>query len=134
MAAQNEKYANIVKLHNFGLMFRVLSGWGLEVLRPYTDIASQEFTNAMEQHIGFMISSTFPSLAIVAKRIDGVGARVKQEELALYVRRYRTIQYKTIENNTKQYFHFYCVFVCLFACLLSCLLGCLIVFVFVLFL
>ena len=84
---QNEKYSTIFKMHNYGLLvnaFRTLDG---EHLTSFATTASEDFKLAMEQYIDWNVTNSFPALAAVAKRIEGAGSRVKQEELALYVRR-----------------------------------------------
>jgi effector-binding domain-containing protein len=52
-----------------------------------------------------MVSYAFPALSVLASRMEGVGNRVREEELALYVRRkdvvsvVKELDSKTLENS-----------------------------------
>jgi hypothetical protein len=42
---------------------------------------------AESKYVNWMVAYEFPSLSALASRMDGIGSRVREEELALYVRR-----------------------------------------------
>jgi hypothetical protein len=126
LALTNEKYAPMVKLHNYGLLdkaltelygsvsylaggasstpFTLAAGSGsstaatalltlnttttsAEILKNYADVASQEFRTARTQYSNWQIATSFEALAAASRRIESFGSRIKQDELALYIRK-----------------------------------------------
>jgi hypothetical protein len=87
LAAQNDKYSDVVKMHNFGFIERALHGMSVDCLRKFLETAESERRQAEVRYVVWMINYSLPSVAALAKRIEGVGDRVRQDELELYVRR-----------------------------------------------
>lgn len=87
VADSNEKYREVVKMHNFGFFEESVGPLGIPFLQKFVTYASQQRSEAEAKYVQWMISYEFPELAALANRMEGVGARVKPEELALYVRR-----------------------------------------------
>ena len=59
----------------------------LRNLQPFLVFASDERDAAEERYIRWMIQYEFSALSSIYSRMEGLGERVKMEELALYVRR-----------------------------------------------
>ena len=102
LAAQNEKYTDVVLIQNFGFLsasWRVLlsqssgvAGLGGGVagvgdLAGYLAVVEQGLQEAEARYVTWMVQYEFPTLSSVTKRMEGMGDRVRGEELALYVRR-----------------------------------------------
>lgn len=87
VASSNEKYAEVVKMHNFGFFEETVGPLNIPFLQKFVTYAAQQRKEAEAKYIQWMISYEFPELSALAARMEGVGARVKPEELALYVRR-----------------------------------------------
>jgi hypothetical protein len=86
-ALQNEKHAPIIKVTNFTFFVEALAPMNIPQLRKYLTYATQQAADAETKYILWMVSYEFPSLSELANRMEGVGSRVREEELALYVRR-----------------------------------------------
>ena len=87
VASSNEKYAEVVKMHNFGFFEEAIGPLNIPFLEKFVAYAGQQRKEAEARYVRWMISYEFPELSALAARMEGVGARVKPEELALYVRR-----------------------------------------------
>ena len=102
VSEQNSKYKDIVLIHNFSYFTATIesfindkSSWGgstgvhmtLRNLQPFLVFASDERDAAEERYIRWMIQYEFSALSSIYSRMEGLGERVKMEELALYVRR-----------------------------------------------
>ena len=87
VADSNEKYREVVKMHNFGFFEETVGPLNIPFLQKFVSFASQQRKEAEAKYVQWMIAYEFPELSALASRMDGVGARVKPEELALYVRR-----------------------------------------------
>lgn len=87
VADSNDKYRDVVKMHNFGFFEETVGPLGIPFLARFVTYAGQQRAEAETKYVQWMVSYEFPELAALASRMEGVGARVKPEELALYVRR-----------------------------------------------
>jgi hypothetical protein len=102
VSEQNSKYKDIVLIHNFSYFTATIesfindkSSWGgstgvhmtLRNLQPFLVFASDERDAAEEWYVRWMIQYEFSALSSIYSRMEGLGERVKMEELALYVRR-----------------------------------------------
>lgn len=95
----NEKYRDVVLMHNLSYFGEVVGAFangkygvcGLRFtignLKPFIDYAEENRKTAESQYIRWMLSYELPDLASITSRMEGLGDRVKMEELALYVRR-----------------------------------------------
>ena len=90
IAAINEKYSDIVKVQNFGFFALSIGPLRISSLEKFVTYATQQRKESENRYVLWMVSYTFPALSVLAARMDGVGSRVREEELALYVRRYVT--------------------------------------------
>jgi hypothetical protein len=88
LAAQNEKYEGVVKLQNFGYFIEAISSLGVTSLDKFVDYATQQVKDAEVKYVQWMVSYEFPALSALTSRVEGVGGKVKEEELSLYIRRY----------------------------------------------
>ena len=90
VAALNDKYSDIVKVQNFGFFALSVGPLKQSSLEKFVGYAGQQKKESEGKYVLWMVSYAFPALSILAARMDGVGSRVREEELALYVRRYVT--------------------------------------------
>ena len=90
IAAINDKYSDIVKVQNFGFFALSIGPLRVSSLEKFVTYASQQRKECETRYVLWMVSYAFPALSVLAARMDGVGNRVREEELALYVRRYVT--------------------------------------------
>jgi hypothetical protein len=87
VAALNEKYADVVRVQNFGFFALAVGPIGVPALEKFVNFAAQQRKDAEARYVLWMVSYSFPLLSALMARMDSVGARVREEELALYVRR-----------------------------------------------
>ena len=87
VAALNDKYADIVRVQNFGFFALAVSPLGVPSLEKFVAVAAQQRRDAETRYVLWMVSYSFPQLSALMARMDSVGARVREDELALYVRR-----------------------------------------------
>ena len=90
VAAINEKYSDIVKVQNFGFFALSVGALKQPSLEKFVAYAGQQKKESESNYVLWMVSYAFPALSVLAARMDGVGNRVREEELALYVRRYES--------------------------------------------
>jgi len=95
-AKQNEKYTDKLRLVNFGYFIHSVKPRKVAVLGPFLVGASSQYDDALSKYQNWMVTYEFPSLASLALRLDGIGKRVNDEELSLYIRR------KDITNVIKE--------------------------------
>ena len=88
VAALNDKYSDIVKVQNFGFFALSVGPLKQSSLEKFVGYAGQQKKESEGKYVLWMVSYAFPALSMLAARMDGVGSRVREEELALYVRRY----------------------------------------------
>ena len=93
VAILNEKYSDIVKVQNFGFFALSIGPLKQGSLEKFVSYAAQQKRESESKYVLWMVSYAFPALSVLAARMDGVGNRVREEELALYVRRYVLIEY-----------------------------------------
>ena len=86
-ANQNDKYSDVIKLQNFCFFEESLKHVNISALSKFVKFAAQQREDAEAKYSLWMVSYEFPSLSNLAKRMEGVGSRVREEELALYIRR-----------------------------------------------
>jgi Exocyst complex component Sec3 len=87
LAALNDKYADVVRIQNFGFFANSVGSMGVTALETLVSFASQQAKEAEARYVLWMVSYSFPQLSALMMRMDSVGSRVRDEELALYVRR-----------------------------------------------
>lgn len=89
ISQQNEKYADIFKLQNYAFFEETLvnAQETFTSLKAFIDDAVEGRIENENKYILWMVTYEFPSLANLANRLEGVGRRVREEELALYIRR-----------------------------------------------
>ena len=89
IAALNDKYADIFKLQNLAFFVDALSPLQatLPSLKKFIQYANTQRNEVEAKYILWMVTYEFPSLSDLATRLEGIGNRVREEELALYVRR-----------------------------------------------
>jgi hypothetical protein len=104
VANQNEKYADKIKITNLGYFLLVIAPLQLEILEGFVASATTQREEAMRRYINWMVQYEFPSLSALAIRLDGVGKKVNEEELSLYIRRkdvlnvVKEVELKTLES------------------------------------
>ena len=106
VAAQNDKYADKMKITNYGYFMLVVPQLQLpgDVLDSYVANATQQRNEAVARYVHWMVEYEFPSLSSLAVRLDGLGKRVNEEELSLYIRRkdvlnvVKELEMKTLES------------------------------------
>ena len=87
VAALNDKYADIVRVQNFGFFALAVGPLGVPALEKFVTVAAQQRRDAEARYVLWMVSYSFPQLSALMARMDSVGTRVREDELALYVRR-----------------------------------------------
>ena len=92
VAILNEKYSDIVKVQNFGFFALSIGPLKQGSLEKFVSYAAQQKRESESKYVLWMVSYAFPALSVLAARMDGVGNRVREEELALYVRRYESYE------------------------------------------
>ena len=87
VAVQNDKYADKIKVANLSYFLQMIPPMHLDYLDNYEASASQQLSDALHRYTDWMVQYEFPSLSALAVRLDGVGRKVNEEELSLYIRR-----------------------------------------------
>lgn len=59
----------------------------LEALDSFMINATQQRHESMGRYVHWMVSYEYPALSALAVRLDGLGRKVNEEELSLYIRR-----------------------------------------------
>jgi hypothetical protein len=77
-----------VKILNFNYLIEAASPMGVQALEKFGLYAAQQVRDAEKRYVQWMIAYEFPALSNLATRVEGVGGRVNEEELSLYIRRY----------------------------------------------
>lgn len=105
VAKQSDKYIDKVRLVNFGYFVHSMKPRKVAVLDPFLASASSQYDDALSKYQSWMVTYEFPSLASLAARLDGIGKRVNDEELSLYIRRkditnvIKELEMKTLEQK-----------------------------------
>eukprot|EP01034_Spumella_vulgaris_P021879 gene21879-27954_t len=86
-AKQSDKYADKTKIINYTFFEQSLHPLGIEILENFITYAGQQRVECMTRYVNWMVSYEFPALSALAVRMDGLGDRVNEEELSLYIRR-----------------------------------------------
>ena len=87
VAAQNDKYADVVLIQNLHFFTAALRGRRVNALLRIARQASQQCEDAQTRYVNWMVSYEFPSLFALQEKMRGVGQRATQGEMGLYVRR-----------------------------------------------
>jgi len=99
VSEMNDKYRDVVLMHNLSYFEEVVGAFakgnygvcGVRLtivnLKPFMNFAGESRRAAESAYIRWMLSYEVPDLASITSRMEGLGDRVKLEELALYVRR-----------------------------------------------
>lgn len=95
-AKQSDKYIDKLRVVNFGYFIHSVKPRRVAVLDPFLSEASSQYDDALSKYQTWMVTYEFPSLASLAVRLDGIGKRVSDDELSLYIRR------KDITNVIKE--------------------------------
>ncbi len=97
----NEKYVDKVKLTNLVYFHLSLSELNVPCLQQFIVYSQQQIQDASVKYINWMVDYEFPSLSALAVRIDGIGKKVSDEDLSLYIRRKDVLSViKELENKT----------------------------------
>lgn len=107
---QSEKYADKMKIINY-LFFHISMtslmnqhhhlAITLNILQPFLNYSLQQVSECSQRYLHWMIEYEFASLSALATRLDGVGSRVNDEELSLYIRRKDVLNViKEMESKT----------------------------------
>lgn len=96
VAKQSDKHADKVRLANFGYFVHSVQPRRVAVLEAFVASAAAQRDDALGKYQNWMVTYEFPSLASLALRLDGIGKRINDEELSLYIRR------KDIKNVIKE--------------------------------
>jgi len=76
----------------------------VEILESFVSNATQVRQESMVKYVNWMVAYEFPALSALAIRLDGVGKKVHDEELSLYIRRkdvlnvVKELELKSLEN------------------------------------
>ena len=89
MAQQNDKYANIFKLQNLKYFIDFLTPLQSSImsLKKFINYSTIQKLEIESKYVLWMVTYEFPSLSDLAIRMEGIGGRVREEELSLYIRR-----------------------------------------------
>lgn len=87
VAKSNEKYADKVKITNHRYFQLSVGQLNIPTLQPFVAHAAQQFQESTQRYLQWMVEYEFSSLSLLAVRLDGVGGKVNDEELSLYIRR-----------------------------------------------
>jgi hypothetical protein len=88
IAAQNEKYRNVVLIQNLEFLVESLSIRDeVSVLKRLSSQASELKAEAERRYIEWMVAYEFPSYTQLADRVKELGKRATPEEMGLYIRR-----------------------------------------------
>ncbi len=87
LITQNDKYSDIVILNNFCYIEQYINTNNFPILVEFLKHSGQKIAEAEARYVLWMVTYELPSLSELATRLEGVGARVREEELSLYVRR-----------------------------------------------
>ena len=102
-ARQNDKYTEKIKITNLTFFRLSVASFDVPVLQSFVTSAIQQVEEAVVKYINWMVEYEFPSLSALALRMDGVGSRVNDEELSVYIRRkdvlnvIKELEHKTID-------------------------------------
>mmetsp|Transcript_16821 Transcript_16821/g.25292 ORF Transcript_16821/g.25292 Transcript_16821/m.25292 type:complete len:994 (+) Transcript_16821:71-3052(+) len=106
VASQNEKYFNIVMIHNLEFLVESLSVRGeVKALERVAQQAAEQKAEAERRYVEWMVSYEFPVFAGLADRVKELGRRATTEEMGLYIRREEVsravskMDRKTIESS-----------------------------------
>lgn len=98
-AKQSDKYCDKIKITNFTFFEKSVGPMNIGILENFVIFAGQQRSEAVSRYVNWMVSYEFPALSALAVRMDGVGNRVNEEELSLYIRRKDVLNVvKEIEN------------------------------------
>ena len=96
---QSEKYCDKIKITNFTFFEKAITPMNIAILENFVSFAAQQKSEAVARYVNWMVSYEFPALSALAVRMDGVGNRVNEEELSLYIRRKDVLNVvKEVEN------------------------------------
>lgn len=87
IAKQSDKYSEKVKITNYRYFQLSISQLNVATLQAFVAHATQQVQDSTLRYLAWMVEYEFPSLSLLAVRLDGVGGRVTDEELSLYIRR-----------------------------------------------
>lgn len=97
----NEKYVDKVKLTNLVYFHLSLLELNVPCLEQFVVYSQQQILETSVRYINWMVEYEFPALSALALRIDGIGKKVNDEDLSLYIRRKDVLSViKELENKT----------------------------------
>jgi hypothetical protein len=100
-ARQHDKYTEKIKITNLTFFRLSVSRFDVPVLQSFITSAAQQVDEATVAYVNWMVEYEFPSLSALATRMDGVGNRVADEELSVYIRRKDVLNViKELEHKT----------------------------------
>lgn len=104
IAMQNDKYGDKIKITNLTYFVQMVPPLQVDILESFVANAQHQRAEAMQRYINWMVQYEFPALSALAVRLDGVGKKVNEEELSLYIRRkdvlnvVKELELKTLET------------------------------------
>lgn len=100
-ARQHDKYTEKIKITNLTFFRLSVGRFDVPVLQSFITSAAQQVDEATAAYVNWMVEYEFPSLSALATRMDGVGNRVADEELSVYIRRKDVLNViKELEHKT----------------------------------
>lgn len=87
IARQSDKYSDKVKIVNLRFFQLSISQLHVPVLDSFVVSAVQQVNDCIIRYINWMVEYEFPSLSALASRMEGVGTKISNDELAVYIRR-----------------------------------------------
>lgn len=101
VSKQNEKYVDKIKIVNLVFFHMTISPLNVPNLQSFVTYVQQQIQEATARYVQWMVEYEFPSLSALAVRLDGVGKKVNDEELSLYIRRKDVLNViKELESKT----------------------------------
>ncbi len=101
VAKQNEKYVDKVKLVNLIFFQLTIPALNVPILQSFVTYVNQQIQESTSKYVHWMVEYEFPSLSALAIRLDGVGKKVSDEDLSLYIRRKDVLNViKELESKT----------------------------------
>ncbi len=101
ISKQNEKYTDKVKIVNLVFFQMTIPAMNVPILQSFVTYVNQQIQESMVKYVQWMVEYEFPSLSALAIRLDGVGKKVSDEDLSLYIRRKDVLNViKELESKT----------------------------------
>eukprot|EP01038_Epipyxis_sp_PR26KG_P007336 gene7336-10000_t len=105
LALSSDKYQDKIKLINFTFFINTIKNRNINILDSFISAAIAQQKESTNKYVNWMVSYEMPALSQLAVRMDGIGSKVNEEELSLYIRRkdvigvVKELDMKTLENS-----------------------------------